>query len=112
MYPLVWTMYADIADYSEWKNGRRCIGLIFSSSSMSQKFGWTLGGALTEWMLALIGFEANVEQADSSIMGIRLMISIFAGVAGLVAALFTYLYKLDEPVMEEIQKELTIMREP
>jgi len=110
--PLVWAMYADIADYSEWKNGRRSIGLIFSSSSMSQKFGWTLGGALTGWMLALIGFEANVEQADSSIMGIRLMISIFAGVAGLVAALFTYLYKLDEPVMEEIQKELTIMREP
>lgn len=108
--PLVWAMYADIADYSEWKNGSRSIGLIFSSSSMSQKFGWTLGGALTGWMLALIGFEANVEQAESSIMGIRLMISVFAGIAGLVAALFAYLYKLDEPVMENIQKELKVMR--
>ena len=34
--PLMWSMYADIADYSEWKTGRRATGLIFSSSSMSQ----------------------------------------------------------------------------
>jgi GPH family glycoside/pentoside/hexuronide:cation symporter len=108
--PLVWAMYADIADYSEWKNGSRSIGLIFSSSSMSQKFGWTLGGALTGWMLAAIGYEANVEQTESSILGIRLMISVFAGIAGLMAAFFAYKYTLDEPVMENIQKELKEMR--
>ena len=108
--PIIWSMYADIADYSEWKNGRRATGLIFSSSSMSQKFGWTLGGALTGWMLAVFGFEANVEQTESSILGIRLMISVFAGVAALLAALFVYLYKLDEPAMEKIQVELNEMR--
>lgn len=108
--PLLWAMYADIADYSEWKNGSRSIGLIFSSSSMSQKFGWTLGGALTGWMLGLIGFEPNVEQAESAILGIRLMISVFAGVAGLLAALFTYLYQLDEDTMAGIQIELKGMR--
>ena len=27
--PLMWSMYADIADYSEWKTGRRATGLIF-----------------------------------------------------------------------------------
>lgn len=47
VFPLLWSMYADIADYSEWVTGRRATGLIFSSSSMSQKMGWTLGGALT-----------------------------------------------------------------
>ena len=77
---------------------------------MSQKFGWTLGGALTGWMLAVFGFEANVEQTESSILGIRLMISVFAGVAAMVAALFVYLYKLDEPEMERIQAELNEMR--
>ena len=41
IFPLLWSMYADIADYSEWKTGRRATGLIFSSSSMSQKLGWT-----------------------------------------------------------------------
>ncbi len=47
IFPLLWSMYADTADYSELKTGRRATGLIFSSSSMSQKFGWTIGGTLT-----------------------------------------------------------------
>ena len=45
IFPLIWSMYADSADYSEWKLGRRATGLIFSASSMSQKLGWTLGVA-------------------------------------------------------------------
>ncbi len=60
--PLMWSMYADIADYSEWKTGRRATGLIFSSSSMSQKLGWTIGGSLSGWLLFYFGFEANVVQ--------------------------------------------------
>ena len=50
-FPLIWSMYADAADYSEWKTKRRATGLIFSASSMSQKFGWTIGGALAGWLL-------------------------------------------------------------
>jgi GPH family glycoside/pentoside/hexuronide:cation symporter len=109
--PLLWAMYADIADYSEWKNGKRSTGLIFSSSSMSQKFGWTIGGALTGWMLSYLGFEANVEQTESSVLGIRLMISVFAGVAGILAAFFVSKYSLDESTMEKIQYELKLMRD-
>nr|WP_221935044.1 MFS transporter [Catenovulum sediminis] len=44
IFPLLWSMYADIADYSEYTTGRRTTGLIFSSSSFAQKMGWTLGG--------------------------------------------------------------------
>jgi GPH family glycoside/pentoside/hexuronide:cation symporter len=44
IFPLLWSMYADTADYSEWKQGRRATGLIFSASSMSQKLGWAIGG--------------------------------------------------------------------
>jgi len=42
--PLVWAMYADTADYSEWKWGRRATGLVFSAASFAQKFGWAIGG--------------------------------------------------------------------
>ncbi|MGL6223270.1 MAG: MFS transporter, partial [Steroidobacteraceae bacterium] len=42
--PLVWAMYADTADYSEWKWGRRATGLIFSAASFAQKLGWAIGG--------------------------------------------------------------------
>ena len=104
--PLIWSMYADIADYSEWKTGRRATGLIFSSSSMSQKFGWTLGGAISGWLLAAFGFVANVAQSDTSLLGIRLMISVIAGVGALMALGFMYFYPLTEQFMEKVEAEL------
>ncbi len=104
--PLIWSMYADIADYSEWKSGRRATGLIFSSSSMSQKFGWTIGGALVLWTLAVFGFAANVDQTPTALLGIRLTISILAGLGALMAAAFVYFYKLDEKTMYSIVGEL------
>lgn len=109
--PLIWSMYADIADYSEWKNGRRATGLIFSSSSMSQKFGWTLGGAISGWLLAAFGYEANIAQSDESILGIRLMFSIIAGIGALIAFGFIYFYPLDEKLMSKIETELEEKRE-
>jgi glycoside/pentoside/hexuronide:cation symporter, GPH family len=108
--PLIWSMYADIADYSEWKTGRRATGLIFSSSSMSQKFGWTIGGAMSGWFLAAFGYIANVEQTETSLLGIRLMISVLAGLGALMAVAFIYFYKLDEETMAGIEDELTAAR--
>jgi len=108
--PLIWSMYADISDYSEWKSGRRAIGLIFSSSSMSQKFGWTLGGALSGWILAAFGFQPNVEQTDFSLLGIRLMISIIAAAGAVLATIFILFYPLSEDYMKKIETELELAR--
>lgn len=104
--PLIWSMYADIADYSEWKTGRRATGLVFSSSSMSQKMGWTLGGAITGWLLAAYGFEANADQTTESLKGIRLMISIYPAVGALLSAVFLIRYKLSDLFMQDISTEL------
>jgi GPH family glycoside/pentoside/hexuronide:cation symporter len=104
--PLIWAMYADVADYSEWKHGRRATGLIFSSSSMSQKIGWTVGGAISGWLLAAFGFEANVAQTGESLLGIRLMISVFAAGGALLSVAFLLFYPLDEATMQKIETEL------
>lgn len=104
--PLIWAMYADVSDYSEWKTGRRATGLIFSSSSMSQKIGWTIGGALSGWLLAGFGFEANVAQTEGSLLGIRLMISMIAGFGALLSVGFMYFYPLDEEYMQDIEIQL------
>lgn len=88
VFPLIWAMYADVSDYSEWKTGHRATGLVFSSSSMAQKMGWTIGGAISGWILAVFGFEANAVQSAESILGIRLMISIFAAVGALLSVGF------------------------
>ena len=55
--PLMWTMYADVADYAEYKFNTASTGLIFSSSSMAQKFGGAFGAAAVMWLLAAFGFN-------------------------------------------------------
>ena len=106
IFPLLWSMYADIADYSEWKTGRRATGLIFSSSSMSQKLGWTLGGALTGWLLAIYGFEANVVQTTETQTGIRMMLSFIPAAGALLSAIFILFNKLNDSLMISITGEL------
>tara|TARA_B110000285_G_C14994877_1_gene548261 strand:+ start:95 stop:457 length:363 start_codon:yes stop_codon:yes gene_type:complete len=110
VFPLIWAMYADISDYSELNTGRRATGLIFSSSSMSQKMGWTIGGAISGWILAAYGFAANEIQTDQSILGIRLMISFFAAAGALLSVGFMFLYPLSEKMMANIQVELEEVR--
>lgn len=110
IFPLLWSMYADIADYSEWKTGRRATGLIFSSSSMSQKFGWTLGGALTGWLLAYYGFQANAVQSETAQSGIKMMLSIFPALGTVLSVIFVFLYPLSEKKMKDITRQLQSRR--
>lgn len=110
IFPLLWSMYADIADYSEWQTGRRATGLIFSSSSMSQKLGWTLGGALTGWLLALWGFEANTVQTTEAQTGIRMMLSFVPAIGALLSAMFIIFYKLSDSFMMQVSNELVERR--
>ena len=80
IFPLLWSMYADCADYSELKTGNRATGLIFSSSSMSQKFGWAIGTAITGWLLGFFGFQANAVQSEEAISGIKMFLSFLPAV--------------------------------
>lgn len=105
--PLVWAMYADSADYSEWKTGRRATGLVFSAATFAQKFGWTVGGAMAGWLLAYFGYKANVEQTPETLGGIRLMMSFIPASVSIFGAVFVLFYRLDESLMKKIEKELT-----
>jgi GPH family glycoside/pentoside/hexuronide:cation symporter len=106
VFPLLWSMYADIADYSEWQTGRRATGLIFSSSSMSQKLGWTLGGAITGWLLAFWGFEANTVQTEVAQTGIRMMLSFIPAIGAFFSGLFIIFYKLSDAFMLTVSNDL------
>lgn len=106
IFPLLWSMYADIADYSEWQTGRRATGLIFSSSSMSQKFGWTIGGATTGWLLGYFGFQANTAQSDNSLYGIQLMMSILPAVGAALSVIAIFFYPLSENKLSAMAADL------
>lgn len=104
--PLIWSMYADTADFSEWKTKRRATGLVFSASSMSQKFGWTIGGALAGWLLGYFGFQANVEQTEFAQNGIRMMLSFFPAIGTFIGVFFMAIYPLNEKKMKVISQDL------
>lgn len=98
--PLLWSMYADVADYATEKNGTSSTGLIFSSGTMSQKFGSAISGALVALMLGAVGFISGTnadgqtvvtiaaENMDSVKNMIWMLFSIFpAIIAGLMILL-------------------------
>jgi len=37
--PLTWAIFADVADYSEWKTGRRFTGMVFATIGFALKAG-------------------------------------------------------------------------
>lgn len=110
IFPLLWSMYADCADYSELNTGNRATGLIFSSSSMSQKFGWAIGSALTGWLLAFFGFEANAVQSEETIHGIKMFLSWLPAVGTVLSVIFISMYPLSEKKMKEITAQLNAKR--
>lgn len=111
IFPLLWSMYADCADYSELRTGNRATGLIFSSSSMSQKFGWAIGSALTGWLLGYFGFQANEAQNPETINVIKMFLSFLPAVGTLLSVVFIYFYPLTEKKLVEITSDLNLKRE-
>lgn len=105
--PLVWSMYADVADYSLAKSGSASTGLIFSSGSMAQKFGGAIAGSAVMWLLAGFGLTPNAaSQTDTAILGMKLTMSIFPALVALLMAFIVLRYPLDRQQMKDIEAQL------
>ena len=99
-------MYADAADYNEWKNGRRATAMTFSAATFSQKLGGALGSAGMLWLLAYIGYEANEAQNNASLEGINFLQTAAPGFFALIAVFVVMFYSLNNDKLQQIQKEL------
>lgn len=107
---LLWAMYADTADYGEWKNGRRSTGLIFSASTMSQKAGWAVGAVIVLQLMAQVGYAPNVEQTAESASGLLLLFSLIPAAIGVLSMVLLMFYPLNEKKVETIETELEARR--
>ena len=108
---LQWAMYTDTVDYSEWKNKRRATGLIMSASLFALKLGLTLGGAIVGWILGYYGFIANQPQSIDTINGIRLLISGYPAIFGIIGGLLILFYPLTNETMIKIEEDLTARKD-
>lgn len=107
---LLWAMYADTADYGEWKRGRRTTGLVFSASTMSQKFGWAIGAYVALMLMSQVGFTPNQEQSPESLNGLILLFSLIPATLGLISMIIVFFYPLSDKRVEEIGNELAARR--
>jgi len=104
--PLVFSMYADTADYSQWRTGRRATAMIFSAAAFAQKLGGALAGGLMGWLLASMGYVANQMQSGASMHGIVLLMTLIPGVFALIAVFIVRLYPLKNKQMLQVQNAL------
>ncbi|MCI1785108.1 MAG: MFS transporter [Bacteroidales bacterium] len=111
-FPLLWSMFADIADWSENRTGVVSTGLIFSSSSMAQKFGAAFGSALILWVLAAYGYDTSegAVQSAASINGLKAMMSWIPAVGAAIALIAMRFYPLTEKKMAEVSASLAVKR--
>lgn len=118
MSPLVWSMYADVSDYAELQFKTASTGLIFSSSSMAQKFGGAIGGAAVLWLLSGFGYitdpevlaQGNVVQPESALACLRWLMSFIPACVALLAICVVWFYPLTTERITEINAELKKVR--
>lgn len=110
--PLLWSMFADVADYSELKNGRASTGLIFSSSSMAQKFGAAFGSAIVLWVLMAFGYDnaKGAVQTPEALATIKALISWIPAIGSAAGIAIMLGYPLTDKKMSEIHQELSKKR--
>jgi GPH family glycoside/pentoside/hexuronide:cation symporter len=104
---LLWAMFADTADYAEWKSGRRATGLVFSASIFATKQGWGIAGGFSLLLLHAVGFVANQVQTPAAQEGLVKLMSIFPSAIGILSlAILVLFYPLNEKRMSEIASDL------
>jgi len=108
---LFFVMLGDVADFSEFTNGRRATGLIYSAGSFATKFGGGIAGAIIGFVLSYFHYDGKDSIAvEGAIPGIIMLMSWVPALIALFGALFMTLYPLDQDKIEEVTEELNRRR--
>lgn len=111
--PLIWSMYADVADYAEQKDGTSSTGLIFSSGSMAQKFGGAFAGWAVMALLAFFGYNTaeNAVQTPEALDGLKYLMSFIPAAIAALSIVVVFIYPLNKTRMAAINADLKERRE-
>jgi len=110
LMPLMFALYADAADYGEWKFNRRTTGLIFASGTSAIKMGWTFGGSITGWILAFYGYQANIVQSAETLQGMRALMSWIPALFAFAAMVLILFYPINAKLEDTMARDLAKRR--
>jgi glycoside/pentoside/hexuronide:cation symporter, GPH family len=110
--PILWTMIADVADYSEWKNNRRATAIIFSAMMVGLKAGLSIGSSLVSWILGIYGYipQSDALQSESAIHATKLLVSVFPAIPFLIGVALLFFYEIDKKMETQIEDDLAKRR--
>ena len=104
--PLLWAMFADVADYAEWKTKRRATGVVYATIMFSLKAGLSFGSAIAGWLLSGYGYIPNAQQTTKALQGIRMTISIYPAIFYVIIVSCLIFYPIGKELNVQIQDEL------
>jgi GPH family glycoside/pentoside/hexuronide:cation symporter len=109
--PLIWAIYADVADYSEWNTGRRFTGLTFATMGFALKSGLALGSSAFLWiMVAFFQYDAGSPETAQALLGFRTCSGLVVGLLFAICTLLLSIYKLNKSRTLEMAHELSARR--
>ena len=109
--PLIWAIYADVADYSEWKTGRRFTGMVFATIGFALKAGLALGSASFLWLMAgFFNYNTKLPAAPEAVAGYRICAGIGVGILFGICTVLLIGYKLNKRVTIQMAEELAERR--
>lgn len=110
--PVLWTMIADVADFSEWKHNRRATAIIFSAMMVGLKGGLTIGTSLVTSILGMSNYSPNSSsgQPESAISAIKMLVSIYPAIPFLIAVALLFFYEINKSKEVQIENDLKVRR--
>jgi Na+/melibiose symporter-like transporter len=108
---LTWAIFADVADYSEWKTGRRFTGMVFATIGFALKSGLALGSASFLWiMVGLFHYDTKLPDTADAIQGYRACSGIVVGILFAICTVLLMSYQLNKRVTIQMADELAERR--
>jgi len=109
--PLLWSMVADVADFSEWKNSRRATAIVFSAIMVGLKIGLAVGGSLVGRILAIYNYDPDLTaQSPGAVHGILMSVSVYASIPFLACVGLLFFYGIDKATETRIEQDLAARR--
>jgi len=104
---IVWAMVSDVIDFGNWRNGIRREGITYSMFNFSRKIGQSIAGGLAGFGLSIVGYVANTQQTDGTLLGIKALQTLYPCIAFFAAAaVLFFLYKLTDARHAAIVEDL------
>jgi glycoside/pentoside/hexuronide:cation symporter, GPH family len=109
--PLIWAIYADVADYSEWKTGHRFTGIVFATIGFALKTGLALGSSSFLWIMAgLFSYDTKFPDLPQAVEGFRACSGIVVGIMFAICTLLLIAYQINKKMTIQMADELAERR--